>query len=65
MEYLIIDIMLKLVRSFLTYQIRINLILNNSKIPAMVKTKNNKISKNFFSTGIEPPIKASGTEPTK
>ena len=39
--------------------------LNNNKIPAIVKTKNNNISNNFFSIGKDPPKKASGIEPIK
>jgi len=30
--------------------------LNNSKVPAAAKTKNNKISNNGFSMGKDPPI---------
>ena len=38
---------------------------NKSKIPAIIRTENNKNSKIFFSTGKVPPIYAKGIEPIK
>ena len=39
--------------------------LNNSKVPANAKPRNNNISNNFFSIGKDPPIYAKGIEPIK
>ena len=41
------------------------LYLNNSNAPAIGKTTNKSISKNSFSIGKDPPIKANGMDPIK